>query len=36
MVLETKHLILRPWKEDDVEELYKYAKENGEGYNERL
>lgn len=25
MILETKHLILRPWKEEDAEELYKYA-----------
>lgn len=25
MVLETKRLILRPWKEEDAEELYKYA-----------
>lgn len=26
MILETNRLILRPWKEDDAEELYKYAK----------
>ncbi|MBQ8824212.1 MAG: GNAT family N-acetyltransferase [Ruminococcus sp.] len=26
MILETKRLTLRPWKEDDAEELYKYAK----------
>lgn len=25
MILETEHLILRPWLEDDAEELYKYA-----------
>lgn len=25
-VLETKRLILRPWREDDAEELYRYAK----------
>ncbi len=25
MVLETKRLILRPWREEDAEELYKYA-----------
>ena len=25
MILETKRLILRPWCEDDAEELYKYA-----------
>ena len=25
MILQTKHLILRPWSEDDAEELYKYA-----------
>lgn len=27
MVLETKRLILRPWKEDDAETLYEYAKD---------
>jgi len=26
MTLETESLILRPWKEDDAESLYKYAK----------
>lgn len=25
MILETKRLILRPWREDDAENLYKYA-----------
>ena len=25
MILETKRLILRPWREDDAEELYRYA-----------
>ncbi len=25
MILETKRLILRPWREDDAEHLYKYA-----------
>ncbi len=25
MTLETTHLILRPWREDDAEDLYKYA-----------
>ena len=25
MILETERLILRPWCEDDAEELYKYA-----------
>jgi len=25
MTLETTHLILRPWSEDDAQELYKYA-----------
>ena len=25
MILQTKRLILRPWREDDAEELYKYA-----------
>ncbi|URZ08077.1 hypothetical protein CLROS_034430 [Clostridium felsineum] len=27
MLLETKRLILRPWKEEDAEQLYKYAKD---------
>lgn len=27
MILETKRLILRPWKDDDTEELYNYAKD---------
>lgn len=27
MTLETKRLILRPWKESDAEECYKYAKD---------
>ena len=26
MTLETERLVLRPWKEDDAESLYKYAK----------
>ena len=26
MVLQTKRLILRPWKETDAESLYEYAK----------
>lgn len=26
MILETERLILRPWKEDDAENLYKYAR----------
>ena len=25
MTLETEHLVLRPWREEDAEELYKYA-----------
>lgn len=25
MILETERLILRPWRDDDAEELYKYA-----------
>ena len=25
MILETKRLILRPWEEDDAEDLYRYA-----------
>ena len=25
MILQTKRLILRPWREDDAEEIYKYA-----------
>lgn len=31
MILETKRLILRPWCEDDAQELYKYAKDNEVG-----
>lgn len=27
MVLETKRLILRPWQDEDAEELYKYARD---------
>ena len=27
MIFETERLILRPWTEDDAEELYKYAKD---------
>ena len=27
MILETERLILRPWCEDDAEELYKYARD---------
>ena len=27
MILETSRLILRPWREDDAEELYKYARD---------
>lgn len=27
MTLETERLILRPWNEDDAEELYRYAKD---------
>lgn len=27
MTFETKHLILRPWCEEDAEDLYKYAKD---------
>ena len=27
MELETKRLILRPWCDEDAEELYKYAKD---------
>lgn len=26
MTMETERLILRPWTEEDAEELYKYAK----------
>ena len=25
MILQTKRLILRPWREDDAEDLYRYA-----------
>lgn len=27
MILETERLILRPWREDDAEDLYKYARD---------
>jgi RimJ/RimL family protein N-acetyltransferase len=27
MILETERLILRPWREEDAEDLYKYAKD---------
>ena len=29
--LETERLILRPWEEDDAEELYRYAKDPAVG-----
>ena len=25
MILETERMILRPWEEEDAEDLYKYA-----------
>ncbi len=31
MILETKRLILRPWKESDAEDLYRYAKDPAVG-----
>ena len=31
MILQTKRLILRPWSENDAEELYKYASDPGVG-----
>ena len=27
-MIETEQLILRPWKEDDAESLYKYASDS--------
>lgn len=27
MILQTKRLILRPWREDDAKDLYRYAKD---------
>ena len=27
MELQTQRLLLRPWQEDDADELYKYAKD---------
>ena len=27
MILQTKRLILRPWREEDAEELYLYARD---------
>ena len=31
MILETARLILRPWREDDAEHLYRYASDSGVG-----
>lgn len=31
MILETDRLILRPWKEEDAQELYRYAKDQNVG-----
>ncbi len=31
MIIETERLILRPWREDDAEVLYGYAKDPGVG-----
>lgn len=31
VILETERLILRPWKKDDVEDFYEYAKVDGVG-----
>lgn len=31
MILQTPRLILRPWREDDAEELYKYASDSDIG-----
>lgn len=31
MILETQRLILRPWREDDAEDLYKYASDSDVG-----
>ena len=31
MILETPRLILRPWREDDAEELYTYASDHEVG-----
>ena len=31
MILQTKRLILRPWREEDAEELYKYASDPAVG-----
>ena len=33
MILETERLILRPWREEDAEELYKYASDPAVGPN---
>ena len=32
MILTTKRLILRPWREDDANDLYKHAKDKDIGY----
>lgn len=31
MIIETERLILRPWREDDAEDLYKYASDERVG-----
>ena len=31
MIFETERLILRPWREEDAEDLYKYASDHDEG-----
>ena len=31
MMLETHRLLLRPWREEDAEELYRYASDNEVG-----
>ncbi len=32
MILETERLVLRPWREDDAEDLYRYASDPDVGY----
>ena len=31
MIVETERLILRPWRESDAENLYRYAKDEQVG-----
>ena len=36
MILETKRLILRPWSEDDKDDLFEYGFNDGHDYIDYL